>query len=60
MIWPFWPTGYRFDTIKWNGCHDPDDIFKRFFLNENWCILIKISLKYVSQGPITNIQQWFI
>ena len=29
-----------------NGRHSLDDIFKRIFLNENYCILI--SLKYVS------------
>ena len=26
-----------------------------FFFNENCCILIKISLKYVTQGPINII-----
>ena len=37
-----------------NGRHFPD-IFKRIFLNENIRILIKISLKFVPQGPINNI-----
>ena len=32
-----------------------DDIFKLIFLNKNCCILIKISLKFVSKGPINNI-----
>ena len=32
----------------------PDDIFKCIFLNENRCILIKISLKFVPKGPIDN------
>ena len=31
-----------------------DDIFKCIFFNENCCILIKISLKYVRKGPIDN------
>ena len=29
-------------------------IFKCFFLNENCCILIEISLKFVPNGPIDN------
>ena len=31
-----------------------DDIFKRIFLNEKLWILIKISLKFVTYGPIDN------
>ena len=27
------------------------DIFKCFFVNENFCILIEISLKFVPKGP---------
>ena len=38
-----------------NGRHFPDDIFKWFFLNENVWIPIKISLKFVPNGPINNI-----
>ena len=38
-----------------NGRHFADDIFKWIFLNENIWILIKISLKFVPQGPINNI-----
>ena len=38
-----------------NGRHFPDDTFKRIFLNENVRISIKISLKFVPQGPINNI-----
>ena len=37
-----------------NGRHFADDIFKRIFVNEEWCILIKISLKFVSKGLIRN------
>ena len=33
-----------------------DDIFKSIFMNEKFCILIKISLKFVPQGPIDNNQ----
>ena len=32
-----------------------DDIFKRIFVNENVRISIKISLKFVPEGPINNI-----
>ena len=31
-----------------------DDIFKCIFVNENFSILIKISLKFVPKGPIDN------
>ena len=44
---------------KQNGRHFPDDIFKRIFLNENAWISLKISLKFVPNGPINNIQHWF-
>ena len=29
-----------------------DDIFKCIFLNEKFCIVIRISLKFVPKGPI--------
>ena len=38
-----------------NGHHFPDDIFKCIFMNEKFCILIRISLKFVPKGPINNI-----
>ena len=31
-----------------------DDIFRNIFVNENFCILIKISLNFVPKGPIDN------
>ena len=34
--------------------HFADDIFTCIFFNENCCILIKFSLKYVRKGPIDN------
>ena len=37
------------------GRHFPDDILKWIFLNEDLWILIEISLKFVSRGPINNI-----
>ena len=38
-----------------NGRRYPDDIFKCIFLNENICIPINISLKFVPKGQINNI-----
>ena len=38
-----------------NGRHFADDIFKRIFLKEIAWIPIKISLKFVSKGPIIDI-----
>ena len=37
-----------------NGRHFADGIFKCIFMNENFCILIPISLKFVPKGPIDN------
>ena len=38
-----------------NGGHFADDTLKRFFLNGNDTILIKISVKFVPKGPFNNI-----
>ena len=50
-----------FNTLRprQNGRHFTDDIFKCIFLSENICISIKISLKFVPNGPITNIPAMF-
>ena len=37
-----------------DGCHFADDISTSILLNENGCILITFSLKYVRKGPIEN------
>ena len=31
-----------------------DDIFRWMFVNEKFCSLIRISLKFVPKGPIDN------
>ena len=51
------PNFHLVNTLrpKQNGRHFADDIFKCIFLNENVRISIKISLKFVPQGPINNI-----
>ena len=38
-----------------NGRHFSDDIFKCIFMNETFCILIRISLTFVPKDPINNI-----
>ena len=35
-----------------NGCHFADHIFRCIFMNKKFCILIKISFKFVPKGPI--------
>ena len=47
----------RVNTLRprQNGRHFASDIFKCIFLNEDVWISIKISLKFVSRGPINNI-----
>ena len=42
-----------------NGRHFADDRFKGIFINENFCILIRISLKFVPKGQLTISQHWF-
>ena len=46
-----------FNTLRprQNGRHFPGDRFKRIFLNENVWISLKISLKFIPNGPINNI-----
>ena len=34
--------------------HFADDIFRWIFVNEKFCILIEIPLKFVPKGPIDN------
>ena len=41
-----------------NGRHFPDDIFRCIFVNEKFCILIKMSLKFVPKGPIHTKPSW--
>ena len=44
-----------------NGGRFADDVFRWIFMNEKFCILIKISLKFVPKGSIDNIPalwQW--
>ena len=50
------PTQRSLNTLRprENGRHFADDIFKCIFVNENWLIPIKISLKFVPKGPINN------
>ena len=50
------PGGQLINSLRprENGCHFPDDAFKRIFLYENVRISIKISMKFVPKGPINN------
>ena len=41
--------------LRQNGRQFPDDIFKCIFMNGNVWSSIKISLKFVPDGPINNI-----
>ena len=50
-----------FNTLRprQNGHNFADDIFKCIFLNENVWIPIKISMKFVPEGPVNNIPASF-
>ena len=52
---PQWVTEFL-NTLRprQNDYHFPDDIFKCIFFNENLCVSIKISLKFVPKVPINN------
>ena len=53
----FEPLIVYVNTLKprQNGRHFPDDIFKCIFLKIDLWISVKISLKFVTTGPINNI-----
>ena len=57
----YWSVGSFVNILRprQNGSHFLDDIFKRLFLNENCCILMKISLKFVPHCPIKIFQHFF-
>ena len=40
------------------SCHFVDTIFRCIFMNEKFCILIKISLKFVLKVQLTITQHW--
>ena len=50
-----------FNTLgpKQNGRPFPDDIFKCIYLNENVCIVVNISLKFVPRDPINDFPALF-
>ena len=55
----YYKSGFCLDWIHaevLNGIesHFSDDVFRCIFVNEKFCILIKISLKFVPKGPIVN------
>ena len=49
-------VSYTLNTLRprQDERHFADDIFTCIFFNENCCIFIKFSLKYVRKGPIDN------
>ena len=54
MTW-FADLGMNSSPPGQNGRHSTDDIFRCIFVNEKFCILVKISLKFATKGPIDNI-----
>ena len=48
------PTRFKKQIPIENGRQIADDIFEIFSFNENCCILIQISLRYVSKSPTDN------
>ena len=49
-----WLTPLNSSPHGQNGHLFADDIFRYIFVNEKFCILIKISLKFLPEGPIDN------
>ena len=56
-VYFIWRSHFAFNTLRprHKGRHFTDDVFKCIFFNENVWIALKISLKFVSKGPINNI-----
>ena len=52
--WPLLSFGLTYLPPGQNGHHFADDVFRSIFVNEKFCILVKISLKFVPKGPIDN------
>ena len=48
------PSGIYSSLPGQYGCHFAENIFRCIFMNEKFCILIKISLKFVPKVPIDN------
>ena len=61
LIWneTRWRKSHKW-TNMWNSRHLADDIFRCIFANEKFCILIKISLKFVPNGLAPNRRQTII
>ena len=51
---PLYDMNYLYFQHGEDGHHLADDIFKCIFVNEKFCISIKISLNFVPKGPIDN------
>ena len=52
LVWSSW--WINSSLTRQNSSNFTDDVFRCIFVNEKYCILIKISLKFVSKGPIDN------
>ena len=50
-----WANGINSLGPRQIGCHFPDEIFKCIFLMKMYELRFKISLRFVSNGPINNI-----
>ena len=51
QVFVFDKEGFNKLRLTQNGCHFADGIFKAIFLNENFCMLIQICLKFIPNGP---------
>ena len=50
--WKKWGTFFNSSPLGQNGRHFADNIFKCIFMDEKFCILIWIPLKFVPKGSI--------
>ena len=53
-LYKYYIKAKNFEKSSPSGRHFADDIFRYIFVNEKFCILIKISLKFVLYGLIDN------
>ena len=52
--WDFRKFQFYLSHPEQNARHFADDMLNAFFVNEKFCVLIKMSLKFVPKGQIDN------
>ena len=57
-LWPYGITSQWVNALRQKGQHCAKGIFNHIFLNNNYCILIFILLKFVPKCPVDDKSAW--